>query len=303
MNINNDSFDPNYQRFTLDLSCQNFDLLNRSQNSLQSFISSDLSWSQSDLSQSSIDGFLFGPSDSNNVQELAFSSNSLVSEESFSNMPMDDSESIAQIRQSLERSIDNSIKKENNYYDNYSPSNLQIENVKFEHDSTPESSPTIGCSVNVAVDVQVNFLRSPIVRSKSAVVASNEIVPVTRPRSSTYPPPAPSNTRAVIGQIMRNSIQEDEFMDIAPYVTLPQHEAARKLNMPSSTLSKKWKDATINRKWPYRNLTKLDKDIATIMHNIHRSTSPVVDPELEYQLARLLQLRQAEVRPVIVRMN
>jgi len=108
----------------------------------------------------------------------------------------------------------------------------------------------------------------------------------------------------VIGQIIQKRSQEkEEYIDISTYVTFPQHEAARRLGIPSSTLSKKWKDATVNRKWPYRALAKIDKEIATIMHNIPKNADGSLDPEVEQQLAVLLRKRQMEARTVIIRLN
>jgi len=108
----------------------------------------------------------------------------------------------------------------------------------------------------------------------------------------------------IIGQIIQKRSQEkEEYIDISTYVTFPQHEAARRLGIPSSTLSKKWKDATVNRKWPYRALAKIDKEIATIMHNIPKNADGSLDPEVEQQLAVLLRKRQMEARTVIIRLN
>jgi len=108
----------------------------------------------------------------------------------------------------------------------------------------------------------------------------------------------------ILGQIISKKMNEkEEYIDVAPFVTFPQHEAARRLGIPSSTLSKKWKDATINRKWPYRALAKIDKEITTIMHNIPKNSDGTLDPELEEQLAVLLRKRQGEARAVIIRMT
>jgi hypothetical protein len=118
----------------------------------------------------------------------------------------------------------------------------------------------------------------------------------------------PKPNEEIIGQIISKKMNEpEEYIDVAPYVTLPQHEAAKKLGIPSSTLSKKWKDATVNRKWPYRALAKIDKEIMTLMHNIPRNSDgsgPVaMDPELEEQLSGLLKKRQGEARSVIIRLS
>ena len=48
--------------------------------------------------------------------------------------------------------------------------------------------------------------------------------------------------------------------DITDLLILPQKIAAAKLGMTESMLSKKFKEAT-NRKWPYRYLKKLERDM------------------------------------------
>jgi len=125
--------------------------------------------------------------------------------------------------------------------------------------------------------------------------------------SITDPMKYQKGSEEIIGQIIQKKMNEpEEYIDVAPYVTLPQHEAAKKLGIPSSTLSKKWKDATVNRKWPYRALAKIDKEITTLMHNIPRNpdgTAVAMDPELEDQLSQLLKKRQAEARSVIIRLS
>jgi hypothetical protein len=58
------------------------------------------------------------------------------------------------------------------------------------------------------------------------------------------------------------------YVDITEYLNLPQYLAAKKLGIPASTLSKRWKEAVRTRKWPYRSVQKLDKEITTLLHNI-----------------------------------
>ena len=48
--------------------------------------------------------------------------------------------------------------------------------------------------------------------------------------------------------------------DITDLLLVPQKVAAVRLGITESMLSKKYKEAT-NRKWPYRFLKKLDRDI------------------------------------------
>jgi len=45
-----------------------------------------------------------------------------------------------------------------------------------------------------------------------------------------------------------SSFLRDGFVDVSAYTTVPQDEAAKFLGMKASTLSKRWKEATIGRK-------------------------------------------------------
>jgi len=75
-----------------------------------------------------------------------------------------------------------------------------------------------------------------------------------------------------------------------------------KLDMPVSTLSKRWKEAARGRKWPYRTVAKLDKQIMTLLHNIPQGSTPQhLPPEVEASLAVLMRRRQDELRPAIIR--
>lgn len=96
-----------------------------------------------------------------------------------------------------------------------------------------------------------------------------------------------------------------EYRDISEFLNLPQVEAARRLKMPMSTLSKRWKEAVRVRKWPYRQVAKLDKEIMTLLHNIPargEGDSTPTPPEIEQALGVLLRRRQEELRPVRIRM-
>jgi len=90
------------------------------------------------------------------------------------------------------------------------------------------------------------------------------------------------------------------FVDITEYLNMPQKQAAKKLGIPTSTLSKRWKEACRARKWPYRNVSKLDREITTLLHNLPQGqTSWPAD--VEETLGFLLRKRQEELRPVVIR--
>jgi len=101
--------------------------------------------------------------------------------------------------------------------------------------------------------------------------------------------------------------KEPTYVDVTPFLILPQHEAARRLGVPCSTLSKRWKEASVNRKWPYRIVCKLDKEITTLLKNVENNASMVssspLSPAIEESLGVLLKKRQEELRTVVIRIN
>ncbi len=90
------------------------------------------------------------------------------------------------------------------------------------------------------------------------------------------------------------------FVDITEYLNMPQSEAAKKLSIPPSTLSKRWKEAVRNRKWPWRVVCKLDKEIMTLLHNVPQG-APIPE-EIEGRLGYLMRKRQEELKPVVIRL-
>lgn len=101
-----------------------------------------------------------------------------------------------------------------------------------------------------------------------------------------------------------SSIYNDDstrYVDITKYLNMPQSQAAEKLGIPTSTLSKRWKEVARNRKWPYRTVSKLDKEIMAILHNIPQGSNKL-QPDMEATLGVLLRRRQEELRPVRIRL-
>lgn len=92
------------------------------------------------------------------------------------------------------------------------------------------------------------------------------------------------------------------YIDITDYLNMPQAEAAKKLGIPPSTLSKRWKEAVRKRKWPYRMVCKIDKEIMTLLHNVPQGpNAPPLSEDIESALGLSLRKRQEELRPVVIR--
>lgn len=93
------------------------------------------------------------------------------------------------------------------------------------------------------------------------------------------------------------------FLDITEYLNMPQSEAAKKLGVPPSTMSKRWREAVRQRKWPYRVVCKIDKEIMTLLHNVPQgANAPPLSEDIESALGNLLRKRQEELRPVVIRL-
>ena len=114
-----------------------------------------------------------------------------------------------------------------------------------------------------------------------------------------------------------------QIVDITEYLCLPQSDAAVKLGvrirarplsgrvrlticlqLPVSTLSKRWKEAAKNRKWPFRKVSKIDKEIAQLLQGVPQDgeEAGALTPELEHQIGVLLRQRQDELRRVSIRL-
>ncbi len=98
---------------------------------------------------------------------------------------------------------------------------------------------------------------------------SNEVATINN--NNIPSPPESSVTSANMGTISTDLVpsKAQQFVDITEYLVLPQSDAAKKLTIPASTLSKRWKEAVRKRKWPYRMVCKIDKEIMTLRKFIH----------------------------------
>lgn len=159
-------------------------------------------------------------------------------------------------------------------------------------------------------------LTTPGPTTSSSTPSNSVVLPLSTPTTTSMPsseePESPTSDQTLPNTQSTSSTQvvvypqsneKEKYVDITEYLSLPQTEAARRLNIPTSTLSKRWKEAVVNRKWPYRTICKLDKEIMTLLHNIpHGPDAPPLPPEIEGPLGLLLKKRQEELRTVIIRL-
>ena len=120
---------------------------------------------------------------------------------------------------------------------------------------------------------------------------------------SAMQPPAQAGTLAAPG----NGV----FVDITQVLHLTQSEAARRVGIPTSTLSKRWAEAVPDRKWPHRTVTKLDKAINAALSRIPSAPpagkavkrKSITVKKAEEKLTRLLEERAAALQPVYIRIT
>jgi len=97
----------------------------------------------------------------------------------------------------------------------------------------------------------------------------------------------------------RNTILSgnSRMVNVACLLGVPQRQASRILGVPNSTFSKKWRNKTNNKKWPYRIVRRLSKEIQTIEANIPIS-DPTTVPMMQANLERLQADMKKEIQPV-----
>jgi len=157
----------------------------------------------------------------------------------------------------------------------FQPSNISeiIETSNSSSDFDSDFSSNVG-------DLEINSRCGPIQEKEKALVKVEPLSPMNSDDES--------------------SPKEPKYVDISNFVHLPQSQAAKKLGIPSSTLSKRWKEATMNRKWPHRALSKLDKELSILLKNL--GSGPLTQEKF-VRLEQLANERKAESQPVIIRIH
>jgi len=89
------------------------------------------------------------------------------------------------------------------------------------------------------------------------------------------------------------------YCDITEFLNMPQIQAAKIIGVPTSTLSKRWKESAPTRKWPWRTVCKIDKEMVQILKDVQPGAQ--VPRESRDKLALLIRQRQEELRPIVIR--
>lgn len=219
------------------------------------------------------------------------------------------------------------------------PSNAVISPVRYDHPNfLPSVTSTHSPSPAPYEPSALSNLPYPMHRERPAITQppprpvisdtltlDKEPPPSSHPLNNSLPTVGPellnneviiSNQQPVVseapqetdnsGALVPGSKTGQTYVDITEYLNMPQSEAAKKLGIPTSTLSKRWKEAVRGRKWPYRMICKLDKEIMTLLHNVPQGTNgagvtPPFPEDMENTLTRLIRLRNEELKSVVIR--
>jgi len=184
----------------------------------------------------------------------------------------------------------------NNSSSSPSSSSSSVSNTNSQTISQQQIAPPVVVSIspNLLNSNNSDKLNSSSTSSSTQVVESSS-------------EPINSNTGAIIttgetSELIPNP-RGQSYVDITEYLNMPQSEAAKKLGIPASTLSKRWKEAVRKRKWPFRMVCKIDKEIMTLLHNVPQGpNAPPLPSEIEGALGLLLRKRQEELRSVVIRL-
>jgi len=124
-----------------------------------------------------------------------------------------------------------------------------------------------------------------------------------QPQTST---PPTDNEKPIGPSVTLTPRPDEEFVYLTEeLLNLPQSETARRIGVPTSSLSKKWKEVAGERKWPFRTVSKLDKEIASLIeaNTIPENGPRPLPPDIEQALGLLIRRRTQELRTVLIRLR
>jgi len=180
--------------------------------------------------------------------------------------------------------------------------------------------PGLGSGLGSGLDLNQKDNENYYINTKSTMINEKNVkesdklkqnfpfseLPTNQPELSVIKKELPSDVNKSQSDFAENAqiIQYDtfrfEFIDITKFLTMPQNRACKLIHMRPSTFSKRWKEATNGRKWPWRKISKIDKQLECILRNVNLDNIP---KETETILVDLLRERQEELRPVAIRLG
>jgi len=138
-----------------------------------------------------------------------------------------------------------------------------------------------------------NTNNSTINSTNNSKYISNERILTISPYNNINTSPAINNNRI------------PTWIDITYVLSLPQKEAAKLLNMPNSTVSKRWSESLSDgknkgKKWPYRQIKKTDKKIVMQILQYGKLPEKIIEEDVA-NIVKLLITRDKNLPSCIIR--
>jgi len=109
---------------------------------------------------------------------------------------------------------------------------------------------------NIPLDPLFELDIETVIASTAPLHLPPPVVPMSLPPLPPFPIVCGGATKATL-QLR----QPARHVDLSVYYHLPQAEVAKKLGMANSTLSRRWRQVSQGRMWPYRHVRLIDKEI------------------------------------------
>ena len=110
-------------------------------------------------------------------------------------------------------------------------------------------------------------------------------------------PETQSSVFSIASRILhaQTTTEGSKELDITPYLCMTQMKASQILRIRAQKLSSCWKMATSNRKWPFREVKRIDREISILIKNVE--VNPLSAPLIE-KLGKMLKHRELLLVPV-----
>lgn len=91
------------------------------------------------------------------------------------------------------------------------------------------------------------------------------------------------------------------YVDITPYLHLPQETVANMLGMSKSTFSRRWREASRGRYWPCRRIEMIQTQINALLMNIEEEAG--ISNSTKDRIIELITLRNDLLQQTFIRTN
>lgn len=165
-------------------------------------------------------------------------------------------------------------------FDDWLPKLLNFDWSKFEEEDGDLSNPEVsnnyeetGNELETVTENEQNInIKEEAEAENDPNTESNELHSNKKAKTSENTSITTSSSNSLPKKYVRSKTRRKRNqVDMRAFLGYPQKQAAEILNIPSSTLHKRWKSAT-KKKWPFRSVAKLYSRIKTLEENLPYAT-------------------------------